>query len=99
MDLEEARAEIDRIDGQIVELIGRRAQVVSVIGRLKGRADVVRDLAREQVVVDRVRSRAVQSGIDPNLAEDIYRRLLDYFVKQQIKDLEGGGEFGIKRGN
>ncbi len=90
MDLEQARAEIDRIDSHIVELIGKRAQIVSIIGRLKGRTDIVRDPAREQVVVDRVRAKAIQNGVDPNLTEDVYRLLMDYFVKQQIKDLQGG---------
>lgn len=87
MDLEQARVEIDRIDNQILELIAQRAQIVAVIGRLKGRAENVRDPVRERAILNRVRSKACQNGLDPDMVEQVFQCLMDYFVEQQIRDL------------
>lgn len=88
MNLQQARAEIDRVDAQIIDLLAQRTQLVATIGRLKGSPERVRDPQREAEVLGKVRQRAVQRGIDPDFAAEIYQRFFHHFVRQQLADLE-----------
>jgi len=74
--LEEFRAEIDRLDKQIVELLNRRAQVVVEVGKLKARdKSPVYAPDREQQVFERVRE--ANTGPLPDRAlVAIYRELM-----------------------
>jgi prephenate dehydratase len=81
--LEEARAEIDLVDSQIVELIGIRTRLVEKIGALKEDPDGIRDPAREEDVVRRVRSIAVRKGAEPDMIEAVYRLMISEYVKMQ----------------
>ena len=55
MTIEELRAQIDRIDSEIIRLYGERMQVVNMIGEYKKERGLpVTDPAREQELLDRV---------------------------------------------
>jgi len=81
--IEEIRSDIDVIDFQIIELLGKRTELVSHLAGLKKRVDQVRDPVREQKVLDRVRDIAVKKGFDPGVTEEIYRILFRHFVDLQ----------------
>lgn len=87
MNLDEARAEIDSVDARIVELLAQRAHLVTEIGRLKGRPEIVRDPAREDQVLNKVRALAGQHELDPEFVAALYRRVMDYFVERQLRQL------------
>lgn len=89
MQLEEARAAIDEVDARIVELLAERAKLVATIGRLKGRPEIVRDPAREDEVLEKVKALARQHDLDPEFVAVLYRRVMDYFVERQLKQLSG----------
>lgn len=80
--LEEVRADIDIIDFQIVELLGKRTDLVGILTNLK-KGDQVRDPARERIVLDKVREIAVKKGFEPNVIEEIYSILFRHFVRLQ----------------
>jgi len=84
----ELRENIDIIDYQIVELLARRTQLVSLIGTLKNGYVPVRDPGRESEILDRVRKNAARKGVDPGLAEKVYQILFDHFVELQLKQAE-----------
>ncbi len=85
--LDSLRAELDQVDGELVALAARRQQIVSEIGRLKhGVGRQVRDFRRERQVLDHVRRRAVETGLDPNLAEELLKRLIDASLARQEKE-------------
>ncbi|MFZ5634930.1 MAG: prephenate dehydratase [Bacillota bacterium] len=79
----ELRAEIDMVDRQIVELIGMRTRLVGKIGQLKSGPAGVRDRAREEEVVRRVRAHAAAKGADPDMIEGIYRYMISHYVEMQ----------------
>jgi chorismate mutase / prephenate dehydratase len=74
--LDELRVEIDRLDGEIVELLNRRARVVVEVGHLKQRTgDPVYAPDREKAVLERVRR--LNHGPLPNRClEAVYRELM-----------------------
>ncbi len=86
--LAELRSEIDMVDAQIIDLLGIRTRLVSRVAELKEAPEMVRDPAREQEVIAKVRKLAGIKGTSPELAESVYRLLMDHFVEMQKKKLE-----------
>jgi chorismate mutase len=80
--LDDVRASIDDLDGRIVRLLSQRRAYALQAARLKRSADV-RVPAREEQVVQHVRAVARDSGIEPDLVEELYRHLMDEFVRLQ----------------
>lgn len=80
--VEEVRADIDIVDFQIVELLGKRTDLVGILTDLK-KGDQVRDPARERIVLDKVREIAIKKGFDPDVVEEIYAILFRHFVRLQ----------------
>lgn len=85
--IEELRAEIDLVDARIVELVAVRSGLAEKIGHLKGDASAVRDPAREEEVVRRVRDAAAREGVDPEMIESIYRSIISNSVEAQTEAL------------
>ncbi len=96
-DLAALRAQLDRVDADLVSLAARRQEIVSTIGQLKqGVGRQVRDFRRERQVLDHVRRRAVETGLDPELAEELLKRLIDASLARQ--EQERGQRTGRGRG-
>ena len=75
--LEELRSRIERIDRQLVELIGKRREVALEIGRAKqalGRP--VLDPQQEAKVVRRAAEIARELGVDEELTRDVIWRII-----------------------
>jgi len=93
--MEEVRAEIDRIDAGLVDLIGERFTYVDRAWQLKLSPAEARVPWRIQQVIDRVRARAQEQGLPPELAEALWRQMIGRFIqyeeeklRQQLEDKE-----------
>jgi len=85
--LEALRNELDGVDVDLIDLAARRQQIVAEIGRIKqGAGRQLRDFRREREVIDRVRTRAGQTGLNPDVAEDLLKRLIDASLTRQEQD-------------
>jgi isochorismate pyruvate lyase len=84
----EVRAEIDRLDRQLVALLARRAGYIDRAAEVK-RAE--RLPARIDVRVDEVianaRSEAAAAGLDPDLVEALWRRIVDWSIAREERAL------------
>jgi len=96
MSLEDLRNDLSAVDRQLVELIAERERIVSEVGRDKRSSGKgTRDYAREKVVLDMGRAQALKLGVDPNLAEDILRKLIRSSLASQERErviAEGKGD-------
>lgn len=81
--LEDVRANIDRIDQQIVELLDERGAYVGQAAGFKRDASAVADPQRVEQVIAQVRGWATAREFDPDLAEVIYRTLVPAFVAHE----------------
>ncbi|MDJ0905162.1 MAG: bifunctional chorismate mutase/prephenate dehydrogenase [Woeseiaceae bacterium] len=87
MSLEDLRKQLTAVDEQIVDLIAERQRIVGDIGRNKQSTGVgTRDYAREKDVLDMGRQRAEQVGIDPDLAEEVLRKLIRSSLASQERE-------------
>ncbi len=86
--MEEVRAEIDRIDQALVDLIGERFTFVDRAWQLKQSPAEARVPWRIQQVIDRVRARAAEQGLPPELAEALWRQMIGWFIQYEEEKLQ-----------
>lgn len=86
-DMDEVRAEIDRIDQALVDLIGKRFTFVDRAWQFKQSPAEARVPWRIQQVIDRVRARAEDQGLPPELAEALWRQMIGWFIQYEEEKL------------
>ena len=91
-DMEQVRAEIDRIDVALVDLIGERFIYVDRAWQLKQSPAEARVPWRIQQVINRVRARAKDKGLPPELTEALWRQMIGWFVQYEEEKLSQQGE-------
>jgi isochorismate pyruvate lyase len=80
----ELRAEIDRIDAGLVDLLAERITYIDRAAELKPALGLpARIDDRVEEVVAKVRASAVARGVDPDLAEALWRRLIDWSIARE----------------
>jgi phosphinothricin acetyltransferase len=84
--LEEIRQKIDSIDTDIINLLSKRAGLVSAAGKLKKDEKGVRDPKRVEQVIEKVKAKASAAGLEPVIAEEIYRMIIGCFVRREMKE-------------
>jgi len=85
-EVSELREEINRLNAEIIEKIGKRICVATDIALIKRRyGKPVVDKQRERVVLDQVRLLAVKKGIDPDSVERIFSEIIKLSVEAEEK--------------
>ena len=90
--MEQVRAEIDRIDAVLVDLIGERFTYVDRAWQLKQSPAEARVSWRIQQVIDKVRARAAKQGLPPELAEALWRQMIGWFIQYEEEKLRRDGQ-------
>lgn len=82
--MEEVRAGIDMLDADIVRLLVRRAGYIDRAAVLKAPLKMPARIDwRVEEVVAKVRRTATEEGLDPALAEVLWRRLIDWSIARE----------------
>ena len=84
--LEEVRQNIDRIDSQIIKLLGERQSFVHQAARFKKTTDDVKAPSRVEAVISKVRNLAPQYHLDADIAEAVYKAMIGCFIKSELND-------------
>lgn len=80
----ELRAAIDTIDGEIVALLARRAGYIDRAIQLKPAEGLpARIDDRVEDVVAKVRARASAATLDPDLAEAVWRTVIEWSIARE----------------
>ena len=78
------RAEIDRLDEDLVRLFAERAGYIDRAAEIKATVDLpARIEARVEEVVGNVRRHAETNGLPPELVEKLWRRLIDWSIARE----------------
>jgi chorismate mutase len=86
----EYRRSIDNIDAALVHLLAERFKITKAVGRYKANADLpAADPDRERVQVDRLRSLAEESGLDPAFTEKFLRFIVAEVIHHHQRIAEG----------
>jgi isochorismate pyruvate lyase len=82
--MSELRAEIDRIDAQLVQLLSTRSRYIDRAAELKPAEGLpARIASRVEEVVAKVRAEADAQGLDADLCEALWRELIDWSIARE----------------
>jgi len=87
MKIEELRNEIDKIDGEIINLLVRRKKIARNIGEIKKKGKIpILDPSREERLLKRVLDFAVERGLNPEYVKKMYDLILTESKHEQEPD-------------
>lgn len=89
--LQEIRAEIDRIDRQIIAAIGQRFEYVKAASKFKTSETSVKAPERLLSILQERRIWAQEQGLNPDVIEKLYQDLVDYFIAEELKHWQSKG--------
>ena len=84
--MQDVRREVNALDDVLVPLLVERVGYMTQAARIKQGAEQVRDEARIQAIVDRVRERAQAEGGDADVMEAIYRSLMEACIAYEHRE-------------
>lgn len=89
--MQDIRAAIDRLDHDLILLLARRAGFIDRAAEIKAEIGwPARIDARVEEVVANVRAHAQGNGLSPDLAEGLWRMLIDWSIAREEKALGRG---------
>jgi isochorismate pyruvate lyase len=83
--IHEVREEIDIIDREVIDALSKRFQYVIAAARFKTSEASVRSPDRFQAMLQQRREWALESGLNPDVVEKLYRDLVNHFIEEELK--------------
>lgn len=80
----DVRDGVDRLDRALVQLIAERARYMEAAARIKPNRDVVRDEARIEDVLTKVKASAEPAGLPQSIAEPVWRTLVEQSIAYEF---------------
>ena len=81
----EVRVGVDALDRLLVQLLAERQRYMDAAARIKTDRSTVRDEARIEDVVAKVRARAREAGLSEAIAEPVWRLLIDRCIAYELE--------------
>ncbi|MEL6258253.1 MAG: chorismate mutase [Pseudomonadota bacterium] len=85
----DVRYEIDRIDRVLVTILAERQSFMDAAARIKPSRDRVRDEARIEDVVAKVKAACAEAGLSEAIAEPVWRTLIDRCIAYEYGSFDG----------
>ena len=86
--MDEVRAEIDRVDRALDDLLAERWGYVDRMWEFKRAQAAEANVPwRNREVIDRVRARAAAGGLPPEMAEALWRQIIGWGIQYQDEKL------------
>lgn len=86
--MQDIRAEIDRIDQEVIQLLSERFAYVQAASQFKTSATAVRAPERFNAMLEQRRAWARAAGLDPDVIAGVYRDLVNYFIEEEMRRWE-----------
>lgn len=91
--LQEVRDQIDILDTQLVNLISQRSQLVRQAAAFKNSVEEVKAQDRIDDIMQRVRKRAIELNINPNMMSELFAIMINDMVETEIAEFRNSGKF------
>ena len=80
----EVRQGVDALDRALVALLAERQRYMDAAARIKQDREAVRDNARVEDVVEKVKAAAREAGLSEAIAEPVWRTLVDRCIAYEF---------------
>ncbi|MFE3227518.1 chorismate mutase [Nocardia sp. NPDC059228] len=84
--LAEVRTRIDVLDGDLIRLLAERQELVRAAAAFKADEQAVRAPDRVERVVSLARERAAAAGLEPAVAEAVWRAMIGAFIALELDE-------------
>ncbi|WP_332677102.1 chorismate mutase [Brevundimonas sp.] len=91
-DLKRLRDRIDRLDRALVRRLAERQRLVEAVARIKADPLRARDPRRVEDVIANILRSAAEQGLSPDIAEPVWRLLMDRCADHETAILVSAGE-------
>lgn len=91
--LEEVRTEIDNIDDQLVTLISERSHLIRQAAGFKNSVAEVKAEDRIDFIMQRVRHRAIELNVSPNMISELFEIMINEMVETEISEFRNTETF------
>jgi isochorismate pyruvate lyase len=81
----EVRQGVDALDRALVALLAERQRYMDAAARIKPERNAVRDPARIEDVVARVKAAAREAGLSEAIAEPVWRTLIERCIAHELE--------------
>jgi isochorismate pyruvate lyase len=81
----EVRQGVDALDRALVGLLAERQRYMAAAARIKPGREAVRDAARIEQVVGKVKAAARKAGLSEAIAEPVWRTLIDRCIAYELE--------------
>ena len=86
--MKEVREEIDLLDKELVMLLARRQKCVEMAALVKNDKNLIIDEERIEEVISKVNSLGESCGLDKNISEPLWRKLISLSIDHEFKELD-----------
>jgi len=86
--MKEVREEIDLLDKELVLLLARRQKCVEMAALVKNDKSLIVDEERIEEVIKNVTEFGESCGLDKQISEILWRKLIELSIKHEFKELE-----------
>ena len=91
--LEEVRTEIDTLDDKLVELISQRSHLIRQAASFKNSVDEVKAEDRIEFIKQKVRHKAIELDVSPNMISELFTIMIDEMVESEIAEFRNANTF------
>ncbi len=91
--LEEVRNEIDALDDKLVELISKRSHLIRQAASFKNSVDEVKADERIEFIMQKIRHRAIELDVSPNMISELFKIMIDDMVETEISEFRNTQTF------
>jgi len=82
--MEDIRTEIDKMDQDIITILGKRFEYVKAASKFKTSQTSVRAPERFNAMLEQRRIWASSQGLSPDVIEKMYRDLVNHFINEEM---------------
>lgn len=98
-DMTDVRAEIDRCDKALIDMLAERFGYIERAWQIKLVHGIEASVPwRTQEVIDKVRARAEERGVPPDLCEALWRQMIGWFIQYEEVKLKDQIEAKANKG-
>ena len=91
--LEEVRNKIDELDDKLVELISERSHYIKQAASFKNSVDEIKADDRIEFIKQKVRHKAIQLEVSPNMISELFTIMIDEMVETEIAEFRNKDTF------
>lgn len=91
--LEDVRTQIDILDDKLVELISQRSHYIKKAASFKNSVDEIKADDRIEFIKQKVRHKAIQMEVSPNMISELFTIMIDEMVETEIAEFRNKDAF------